>query len=90
VLAAAIMAQADVIVTENLRHFPKPCLEKFGMRCQTADDFLIDQYHAFPQLVLDKLDDQAIGIAQDRKFVINSLRKTVPAFSRLVEAHLKA
>ncbi len=88
VLAAAIMAHADVIVTENLRRFPRPCLEKFGVRSQTADDFLTQQYHAFPQLVLDKLDDQAIGIAKDRKFVVNSPKKTVPEFSRLIEAHL--
>lgn len=88
VLAAAIMAQADVIITQNLRHFPKPCLEKFGVRCQTADDFLIQQHHAFPQLMLDKLDDQAIGIAQDRKFVVNSLRKAVPEFAKVVEMHL--
>jgi predicted nucleic acid-binding protein len=88
VLAAAIMAQADVIITQNLRHFPQPCLEKFGVRCQTADDFLIRQYHSFPQLMLDKLDDQVIGIAQDRKFVVNSLRKAVPEFAKLVEMHL--
>ena len=89
VLAAAILGRADMIVTENLRHFPKPCLEKFGVRCQTADDFLIQQYRAFPQLMLDKLDDQAMGIAKDRKFIVNSLKKTVPEFSRLIEAHLK-
>jgi hypothetical protein len=72
----------------NLRHFPKPCLEKFGVRLETADGFLIQQYHAFTQRMLDKLDDQAIGIAQDRKFVVNSLRKAVPEFAKLVEMHL--
>jgi predicted nucleic acid-binding protein len=88
VLAAAIMARADVIVTENLRHFPKSCLEKFNVRCQTADDFLIEQFHLFPALMLDKLDDQAIGIAQDRKFIISTLKKTVPEFARMIEERL--
>jgi predicted nucleic acid-binding protein len=89
VLAAAILARADMIVTENLRHFPKPCLDKFHVRSQSADDFLIEQFHLFPELMLDKLDDQAIGIAQDRKFILNSLGKVVPEFARLVESNEK-
>ena len=85
VLTAAIMAHANVIVTQNTRHFPKDCLEEYGALCQTADDFLIDRYHLWGQGVLDKLDDQAAGISQDRRFVISSLRKAVPGFVRLVE-----
>src|SRR5271169_4459140 len=41
VLAAAIMAHANAIVTQNTKHFPKDCLEKYGVLCQTADDFQI-------------------------------------------------
>jgi predicted nucleic acid-binding protein len=88
VLGAAIAAPANTIVTENLRHFPKPCVEKFQVRCLSPDDFLIEQFRLFPELILDKLDDQAIGIAQDRKFIINSLRKTAPEFAKLVETGL--
>lgn len=88
VLAAAIMAHANTIVTQNTKHFPKDCLEKFGVLCQTADDFLIHQYHLCPQLVLDKLDDQGAGISQDREYVIASLKIAAPEFSRLVELHV--
>lgn len=84
VLAAAIMARANVILTQNTRHFPKNCCEKYGVRCQTPDDFLIDQYHLHPQLVLDKLDDQAAGISQNREFVVASLKAAVPKFCKLV------
>ncbi len=87
VLAAAIMAHASIIVTQNTRHFPKDCCEKYGVRRQTPDDFLIDQYRHSPQLVLDKLDDQAAGIAQNREFVVASLKASVPKFCKLVEAH---
>ena len=87
VLAAAIMARANAIVTQNTKHFPKECLEKFGVLCQTADDFLIDQYHLSPQLVLDKLDDQGAGISQNRAFVVASLAKSVPGFCKCVEVH---
>jgi predicted nucleic acid-binding protein len=88
VLAAAIMAGANAIVTQNTQHFPKDCLESFGVLCQTADDFLIHQYHLCPQLVLDKLDDQGAGISQDRIFVISSLKRSAPGFCKCVENHV--
>jgi len=85
VLAAAIVAHANTIITQNSRHFPKECCEKYGVVCQKPDDFLIDQYHLRPQLVLDKLDDQAAGISQNREFVVASLKPAVPKFCKLVE-----
>jgi predicted nucleic acid-binding protein len=87
VLAAAIMAQANTIVTQNTKHFPKDCLEQYGVLCQTADDFLVHQYHLHPQLVLDKIDDQAIGISKDRAYVVTSLRASVGEFCKLLEQH---
>jgi predicted nucleic acid-binding protein len=87
VLAAAIMARANAIVTQNTRHFPTECLAQFGVLCQTPDDFLTHQYHLYPQLLLDKLDDQAAGIAQTRDFVVSSLKRMAPEFCKLVELH---
>ncbi|HUE53213.1 MAG TPA: PIN domain-containing protein [Terriglobales bacterium] len=87
VLAAAIMARANTIVTQNTKHFPKDCLEKYGVLCQTADDFLIHQYHLCPQLVLDKLDDQGAGISQDRAFIVASLKNSAPKFCEFVGEH---
>jgi hypothetical protein len=87
VLAAAIMARASAIVTQNTRHFPKDCCGKYGVRCQTTEDFLIDQYCLHPQQVLDKLDDQAAGICQNREFVVVSLKASVPKFCQLVDPH---
>ncbi len=85
VLAAAIMARANAIVTQNTEHFPKACLERWGVLCQTADDFLIHQYHLSEQFVLDKLDDQGAGISKDRAYVINSLRNSVPGSIELLK-----
>jgi predicted nucleic acid-binding protein len=87
VLAAAIMARANAIVTQNTKHFPADCLGKFGVLCQTADDFLIHQYHLCPQIVLDKLDDQAAGIGQNRSYVLGSLRMSAREFSKIAESH---
>jgi predicted nucleic acid-binding protein len=89
VLAAAIMARANVIVTQNTKHFPiEECLGKYGVLCQAADGFLINQYHLCPQLVLDKLDDQGAGISQDRAAVVANLRSAAPEFCKLLQAHL--
>ena len=41
VLAAAIRCQADVIVTANVRHFPKAALQKFEIEAQRPDDFVV-------------------------------------------------
>lgn len=88
VLAAAIMGHANAIVTQNTKHFPaEECLGKFGVLCQPADEFLVNQYHLCPQLVLDKLDDQAAGIGKDRAYVILSLRCSAPEFCKLLEVH---
>jgi predicted nucleic acid-binding protein len=87
VLAAAIMAHANVVVTQNTKHFPREYLEEYGILCHTADDFLIHQYHLGGQLLLDKLDDQAAGISRSRAYVIQSLRNAAPGFAKLIEEH---
>ncbi len=84
VLAAAISAHADVIVTQNIKHFPADCLARFGVASQTPDQFLINRYHISPQTFLDKLDEQAAGIAQDRAFVIKNLRLCAPGLCELL------
>ena len=40
VLAAAIHGEAQVIVTENLRHFPEAALAPHNIRAETADQFV--------------------------------------------------
>jgi hypothetical protein len=39
-LAAAIMCQADVIVTNNLRDFPQAVMDKYHIDVQSPDTFL--------------------------------------------------
>jgi hypothetical protein len=40
VLAAAVFAKVDVIVTSNLKHFPKESLEPWNIEAQHPDEFL--------------------------------------------------
>jgi len=42
VLAAAIKTNANIIVTNNLKDFPKEYLNSFGLSAKSADDFITD------------------------------------------------
>ena len=42
VLAAAIKTNANIIVTNNLKHFPEDYIQSFGLSAKNADDFLTD------------------------------------------------
>jgi predicted nucleic acid-binding protein len=48
VLATAIRAGAEHIVTENLRDFPDEKLEAFGTSAVSADDFLSSTFELYP------------------------------------------
>jgi len=43
VLAAAIKARAQVIVTNNVKDFPSSALDAWDMEAKAADDFVLDQ-----------------------------------------------
>lgn len=43
VLAAAIKARAEVVVTDNLKDFPPAALEAWDMEAKSPDDFVLDQ-----------------------------------------------
>jgi hypothetical protein len=48
VLAAAVVAKADVLVTDNLRHFPAAACRPYGIEVQTADQFLSYSFDLAP------------------------------------------
>ena len=57
VLAAAIMAGADLIVTCNLKHFPADKLAPFGMEALHPDQFLTNQLDLAPDLFVAAVKD---------------------------------
>jgi predicted nucleic acid-binding protein len=83
VVALAVQARADTIVTDNLRHFPAEILAGYNLAVLPADDFLVHQYHLGPEVMLEKLDRQAAGIRKRRVDVLNYLQKSVPKFCQI-------
>jgi PIN domain len=48
VLATAIVGRCDVIVTQNLKHFPDKTLTAFGIEAQHPDEFLSNHLNLAP------------------------------------------
>ncbi len=61
VLAAALIAKAQVIVTNNLKHFPRSSLEQFYIEAQSADRFLVSLFDLSPEKIRDVLQNQIKG-----------------------------
>lgn len=59
VLAAAMRGRADVIVTANVRDFPRETLAPLEIAVVHPDDFLLDQLDLTPRVVLEVLREQA-------------------------------
>ncbi len=53
VLAAAIKAKAEVIVTSNLRDFPRAQLKKYDIEAQHQDTFITNLIELHPVQVID-------------------------------------
>src|SRR5437764_13500574 len=62
VLAAALVARAELIVTINLKHCPQAAIAPWGVETCHPDDFLIEAYYLNPELVVHILHEQASEI----------------------------
>lgn len=78
VLAAAIKADASLIITHNLKDFPHDVLELYGIKAKLPDDFLVDiidlnaemAIEAFREMVQNKKKPE-----MDEYEMLNTLRK---------------
>lgn len=59
VIAAAIRSQAQVIVTNDQTGFPSTTLEPYGIKVQTADEFVAHCIDLNPELVVDVLEEMS-------------------------------
>jgi hypothetical protein len=64
VLAAAVIAGADVIVTDNTRHFPVDVCDSYGIEVQTADEFLAYSFDLAPDVMASVFLQQVNAFAR--------------------------
>lgn len=58
VLAAAVRGDAEVLVTFNIRDFPRYSTDPYDLALLTPDDFLLDQLDLHPEITGQVLEEQ--------------------------------
>jgi predicted nucleic acid-binding protein len=69
VLAAAIKAGAQVIVTSNLKHFPAKALKPYNIEAMHPDDFVLDAIDLAQGVVTEVVREQAGSLKNPPKTV---------------------
>ena len=69
VLAAAIHAEADSIITFNLKHFPKAALEPYGIEAMSPDKFVLRLIQEKANLVLMVVKTHRVNLTRLPKTV---------------------
>jgi hypothetical protein len=92
VLAAAVRANAEVLVTFNVRDFPEPALKPYDITAVHPDEFLLDQLDLYPGVTVEVLRQQAAAYRREPRTVPGILvlleRSGVPQFAAEVRRHL--
>ena len=93
-VAAAIVARAELIVTDNIRHFPAQALNPLGIEAVTPDKFLFDLWDLQPQVLSQCLQ---IVVSRQRdpsrrtmNFVLDSLNRQARVFISYVKESLNS
>lgn len=92
ILAAAVRANAEVVVTFNLDDSGEPALKPFDIMAIHPDDFLLDQLDLYPGMTVEVLRQQAASYRREPTTVPAVLvlleRSGAPRFAAQVRRHL--
>lgn len=69
VVAVAVRSNAEIIVTFNLKDFPAPALDAFGIEALHPDDFVMDLFDLNRALVLSAVNEQRRSMRKPPKSV---------------------
>ena len=89
VVAAAVKAGAQVIVTSNLKHFRE--LPE-GIEAQSPDDFLCNVFDLDPDGMVELVREQAAALKKPKRSyeeLLDGLSKFVPEFVAALRVHTK-
>jgi predicted nucleic acid-binding protein len=84
VLAAAVKARARLIVTYNKRHFSREATQPWGVDATGPSAFLEELLSQEPQVVIEKLREQAGNLGRSLTQQMDVLYKAVPSFVEAV------
>jgi predicted nucleic acid-binding protein len=92
VLATAVHIRAQIIVTNNIRHFPSAALAPYGIEAQSADTFLNSLFIADPDAIERIIAEQADRLTsppQSVEQVLDNLALEAPIFADAVRGQLR-
>jgi hypothetical protein len=87
VVAAAVKAGAQVVVTANLKHF-KPMPD--GVEAQSCDEFFCNLFDLGPDRLVELLSEQAADLRKPPvtfEELLDRLARGVPDFAAMVKSH---
>jgi predicted nucleic acid-binding protein len=92
VLAAAIRAGAQAIVTMNLKHFPQEALDEFEIFARHPDDFILDLADLEPAIVTSIAKQQRAALRNPpytpEEFVDRLRRQGLPGVAAFLEQEM--
>lgn len=92
VLAAAIRANAEVLVTFNLKDFPEESLARYDVEVVHPDDFLLDQLDLYPGATVGVVRSLLAAYNSPRMMADDLVRALgtadVPKFAAALSRHL--
>jgi predicted nucleic acid-binding protein len=92
VLAAAVRARAEVLVTFNVRDFPPESTNAYDVEILDTDSFLLDQLDLYPGLVMSALQRQSNAYKRPETVLPDLLTRLaaagVPGFAAEARRHL--
>jgi predicted nucleic acid-binding protein len=94
VLAAAIRAGADHIITNNIKDFPIDALASYGIEAKTPDDFIVDNIDLFQSDAIAALramraryDNPPVSKAD---FLLALIRAGLPGTAAALKPHIES
>lgn len=84
ILAAAIVAGAQVIVTDNIKDFPEEVLKQYNIESQTPDNFLLHLFDLAPAIIIatfKKQQQELTKPAISEEELLEKLKKSAPGFA---------
>lgn len=92
VLATAIRAGAEHIITENLGDFPSAVLASLGIEAVSADDFLSSTFELYPADAVATLRAMRLGYnnppSTPAEFIFDLQAKGMPKLASLLREHI--
>jgi hypothetical protein len=90
VVAAAVTARANIIVTSNLKHFKDKDLKPWNIEAQSPDEFLTDLYNTHQDQIVEVLQRQSQGLEKpplNLVELLGLLSKEIPVFTNNILLH---